>query len=101
MTDNGKPSISYLLLGIGIGCLIGILYAPQSGEESREFLSSKATAGQDYAQEKVRELRKGAKDLFERSQEIMMYHRGSISAALAAGKVAYQRESSGRVARAS
>jgi gas vesicle protein len=100
MRDNVGSSISYLLVGLGIGSLIGILYAPKSGEETRKLVASKAADGQEYAQGKVRELRRRATDILEQGQEVVMHHKGTISAALTAGKEAYQRERL-RVARAS
>jgi gas vesicle protein len=76
MRDNVESKISYLLIGLGIGSLIGILFALKSGE------------GREYAQNKIRELRERAKDLIEPRQN------DSLSAAVEAGNVAYQREKS-------
>jgi gas vesicle protein len=39
MADNAGSKISLFLVGMGIGALIGILFAPKSGEETREYLS--------------------------------------------------------------
>jgi gas vesicle protein len=51
MSDSGAGSkVSYFLAGLGIGALVGILFAPKSGEETREYLTSKADEGRDYAQ---------------------------------------------------
>jgi gas vesicle protein len=86
--------VSYFLVGMGIGALIGILFAPKSGEETREYLNSKADEGREYAQRKARELRERAEDLIERSKEIMSKQKESISAAVDAGKEAYTREKS-------
>ena len=57
MADNVGSKISYFLAGLGIGTLLGVLFAPKSGEETRQFLSDKADEGKDYAQKKARELR--------------------------------------------
>jgi len=57
MADNVGSRISFFLVGLGIGALVGILFAPKSGEETREYLSLKADEGRDYAQRKARELR--------------------------------------------
>jgi gas vesicle protein len=45
MRDSLVSKINYLLIGLGIGSLIAILFAPKSGEETRELLSSKADGG--------------------------------------------------------
>jgi gas vesicle protein len=90
--DNIGSKASFFLVGLGVGALIGILFAPKSGEETREYLSSKADEGRDYAQRKARELRERAEDLIERSKEIMARQKEGVSAAVEAGKDAYKRE---------
>ena len=92
MGDNVGGKISYFMVGLGIGALIGILFAPKSGEETREDLSQKADEGRDYAQRKAREIRERAEDLLERGKDIASRQRESITAAVEAGREAYQRE---------
>jgi gas vesicle protein len=92
MSDKVSSKVSYFLVGVGIGALVGILFAPQSGEETREFLVSKADEGRDFAQRKARELRERAEDLIERSKEIMSRQKDAISSAVDAGKETYKRE---------
>ena len=92
MSDNAGSKVSFFLVGLGVGTLLGILFAPKSGEETREYLSAKAEEGRDYAQKKARELRERAEDLLERSKEIMSRQKESLSSAVEAGKEAYQRE---------
>lgn len=92
MADNVGPKVSIFLVGLGIGALIGILFAPKSGEETREYLSSKAEEGKEYAQRKARELRERAEDLIERSKEIMSRQKEAVSSAVEAGKETYKRE---------
>ena len=77
MAENVGSKVSFFLVGLGIGALVGILFAPKSRE---------------YAQKKARELRERAEDLIERSKEIMNREKGSITAAVEAGKETYQRE---------
>ncbi len=92
MGDNVGAKISYFLVGLGIGSLIGILFAPRSGEETREYLTQKAEEGREYAREKARELRERAEDLLERGKEVASRQKESLSAAVDAGREAYQRE---------
>jgi gas vesicle protein len=93
MSDNPGSKVSYFLVGLGIGALVGILFAPKSGEETREFLAAKADEGRDYAQKKARELRERAEDLIERSKEIISRQKDAVASAVDAGKDAYKRES--------
>ena len=93
MSDNSVGSkVSVFLVGLGIGALVGILFAPKSGDETRDYLTGKADEGREYAQKKARELRERAEDLIERSKEIMDRQKEGVAAAVEAGKDAYRRE---------
>jgi gas vesicle protein len=92
MADNVGSKVSYFIVGLGVGALLGILFAPKSGEETREYLKDKAEEGKEYAQRKARELRERAEDLLERSKGVAVRQKDSISAAVEAGREAYQRE---------
>jgi gas vesicle protein len=91
--NNAGSKVSFFLVGLGIGALVGILFAPKSGDETREYLTGKADEGRDYAQKKARELRERAEDLIERSKEIMAKQKDAITSAVDAGKDTYKRES--------
>jgi gas vesicle protein len=93
MADNVGSKVTYFMVGLGIGALVGILFAPKSGEETREFLSKRADEGKEFAQRKARELRERADELIERGKEVAVRKKDSISAAVEAGREAYLRES--------
>jgi gas vesicle protein len=93
MADNVGSKVSYFLVGLGVGALVGVLFAPKSGEETREFLSKRADDGRDFAQKKARELRERADDLIERGKDVASRKRDSLSAAVEAGREAFLRES--------
>jgi gas vesicle protein len=93
MADNVGSKFSYFLVGLGVGALVGVLFAPQSGEETRDILTKKADEGRDYAQKKARELRERADELIERGKDVASRKRDSISAAVDAGREAFLRES--------
>ena len=92
MSENSSSKISYFLVGLGLGALMGILFAPKSGEETREFLLDRAEQGKEFAQRKARELRERAEDLVEQSRDAVARQKDSISSAVDAGKKAYERE---------
>lgn len=92
MADGVGSKVSYFMVGLGIGALVGILFAPKSGEETREYLTQRAEEGREYAQRKARELRERAEDFVERGKQVASRQRESISAAVDAGREAYQRE---------
>ncbi len=93
MADNVGSKVSYFLVGLGVGALMGVLFAPKSGEDTREYLAKRADEGRDFAQRKARELRDRADDLIEKSKEVASRKRESISAAVEAGRDAFLRES--------
>jgi gas vesicle protein len=92
MADNVGSKITYFLVGLGVGALVGVLFAPKSGEETRDFLSKKADEGRDYAQRKAKELRERADDLIERGKEVANRQKDSINAAVEGAREAYRRE---------
>lgn len=92
MSDNGSSKFSYFLVGLGLGALLGILFAPKSGEETREYLIDKASEGKEFAQRKARELRQRAEDVVESSREALQRQKESITSAVDAGRKAYERE---------
>jgi gas vesicle protein len=94
MTEKINSKVSYFLVGLGVGSLIGILFAPKSGEETREYLSQKVNEGREQAQMKARELRVRAEDLVERGKEVFSQEKGRIAEAVQEGRETYQREKS-------
>jgi len=94
MADKIASKVSYFLVGLGIGSLIGILFAPKSGGDTREYLSQKVKEGSEYAQKKARELRERAEDLVGRGKEGVTQKKEQIAAAVDVGREAYQREKS-------
>jgi gas vesicle protein len=93
MADNVGSKVSYFLVGLGVGALMGVLFAPKSGEETRDYLSKRADDGREFAQKKARELRERADELIERGKDVASRKRESISAAVDAGREAFLRES--------
>ncbi|MDX2154306.1 MAG: YtxH domain-containing protein [Bryobacteraceae bacterium] len=93
--DEDKK-ISFFLLGLGVGVAAGILLAPKSGQETRQFLRSKADEGADYVKRRSGEVREQASDLLERGKSAVQRQKDQLSAALDAGKQAYRDTVSGR-----
>jgi len=47
--ETGKgQGVAWFLAGLGVGALIGILYAPKSGRETREDIAQGARDGTEY-----------------------------------------------------
>jgi len=66
---NHRSRLTYLVAGVGIGALLGILLAPQSGGETREWFASKCKDGRDSVNAKVKQTRQQVADLIDRGQQ--------------------------------
>jgi gas vesicle protein len=56
MTEEKQGSgFSWFVAGLGLGALLGVLYAPKSGFETREDVLSGAREGAEYLKQRSRE----------------------------------------------
>ena len=94
MAQNIIPKGNYFLIGVGIGSLMGVLFAPKSGAETREYLAKKAGEGNELARKKVRELRARAEDTVVLGKKIIAQTEVRIAAAIDGGIYTYNHEKS-------
>ena len=80
MEDSNK--ISYFFLGLGLGVAAGLLFAPQSGEETRVMLKNKADEGRDLLKRRSDELRETAVDAVQRGKDKVKSQRDNLAAAI-------------------
>jgi len=71
MTEKIDSNVGYFMAGLAIGSLVGIFFAPKSGQGTREYLSQKVKEGSKHARKKARELSERADDLVERGKELV------------------------------
>ncbi len=89
MAEEGSK-FAYFAFGLGLGLAVGVLFAPKSGEETREFIRSKADEGREYLRRRSEDVRDQANDLIERGKTAVRSQRDHLSAAVEAGKQAYR-----------
>jgi len=77
-------------LGFGIGVAVGILFAPQSGEQTRQLLRSKADESKDYLKRQGESLYESAGGLVEKGKSAVARQKDQLTAAVEAGKRAYR-----------
>ncbi|HZS51913.1 MAG TPA: YtxH domain-containing protein [Bryobacterales bacterium] len=82
--------LSYFLFGLGMGVGIGILFAPKSGEETREILKGKAGEGREFLRRKTEEIRDSTTEILNKGREAFQSQKENLAAALEAGKQAYR-----------
>ncbi len=91
MSENdGSSKLAFFLAGAGIGAILGLLFAPKSGKETRDYIASKADEGREFLTSKGKELRKQAEEYVDRGKDLVARQKDQLSAALEAGKQAYQ-----------
>jgi gas vesicle protein len=91
MSDNSNSnSFGWFLAGIGLGALVGVLYAPRSGSETRDVLRARAEEGRDYMRTRAREARSQASDWVDRGRDVVNQQKDQFRAAYEAGRQAYQ-----------
>ncbi|HXX01125.1 MAG TPA: YtxH domain-containing protein [Candidatus Acidoferrales bacterium] len=89
MSDRDGNSFVWFLAGLGLGALVGVLYAPRSGSETREVLRARAEEGRDYVRSRAREAREQASQWADRGREVMSQQKEQFRAAYEAGRQAY------------
>ena len=73
MGSNGDQ-LMYFIAGVGVGVIIGMLFAPRSGEEARGYIRERAQEGGDYLKRQTAELRNTASDLLEKGKDYVGRH---------------------------
>jgi len=86
----GKDALASFILGVGVGVGLGLLFAPKSGEETRDLLRGKADEGKEYLRRRSSELRDSASDIIERGKEAIGRQKDTLAEAVEAGKQAYR-----------
>lgn len=95
MSDNDSSnSFMWFLAGLGFGALLGVLYAPRSGRETREAIRNTASEGKEYIRKQSREAREAVDDWVERGKDVINRQKEQFSSAFEAGRQAY-REATG------
>jgi gas vesicle protein len=82
--DGSGSSIGWFLVGLGVGAVAGILYAPRSGNETREVLRARAEEGRDYVKNRAREA------WADKGRDVVSQQKEQFRAAYEAGRQAYK-----------
>lgn len=95
MSDRDNTNnLIWFLAGLGFGALVGVLYAPRSGRETREAIRNTALEGSDYIKNRGRDAKDTVSQWVERGKEVVNRQKEQFSSAIEAGRQAY-REAAG------
>jgi len=67
--ENKSYGLAWFLAGLGVGALVGILYAPKAGKETREDIANSAREGTEYLRAKTREAAENVSALVDKGKE--------------------------------
>ena len=82
MNNTGRTTIA-LLTGFGIGAGLAVLFAPQSGEETREWIA-------DTAEQKFKVLRRKGRRSFRQLQDAVAEGEEKVTEVLKSGRKALE-----------
>ena len=95
MADNdGSNSFMWFLAGLGFGALLGVLYAPRSGRETRQAIRNTAQEGAEFIKKQGREAKETVGEYWERGKEAINRQKDQIGSAYQAGRQAYNEAAS-------
>ena len=63
--------LAWFLTGLFIGATAAILYAPQRGKDTRQYISNKAQQGRDAVTETSQDIVDAGKEMFERGRQLV------------------------------
>ena len=90
MADSSGSNFGWFLAGLGLGALLGVLYAPKSGEETRRQIRDAADEGREYVGSQARRAREQATQWTEKGREVLERQKQQFSSAVDAGRQAYR-----------
>ena len=92
MTTNGESKFSYLLIGLALGVIGGLISAVLARKETRELLRERGRNSLDYLNEQMGKLRESADEIVKKGKEFIGPHRNSVQTDTEAQRQAYQEE---------
>jgi gas vesicle protein len=89
MSDRDSSSFLWFLAGLGFGAIAGVLYAPRSGDETRQALRTRAEDGREFVRDRARQAREQAAGWADRGRDVLNQQKEQFRSAYEAGKQAY------------
>ena len=95
MAERDGNGFLWFLAGLGVGAVVGVLYAPRAGDEMRDVLRSKAQDGAERARHHARRAREQASDWMDRGSDVINEQKDRVRSAYEASRQAYKETAAG------
>jgi hypothetical protein len=69
--DEGSNRVAWFITGVLIGATVAILYAPKSGQDTRQLIADKTQKGKDAVSDKTKDIAEASRDMFERGRKVV------------------------------
>jgi ketopantoate reductase len=92
MRTNSESKFSFLLIGLGLGAIGGLMAALLARKETRDLLRERSGKTVDYLNQRGKKLREATEGIVEKGKKIMSLRCCSVDAATEAEKQPYQEE---------
>lgn len=93
MTTNGGSKFSYLLIGLGLGAMGGLMAAILAHKETRELIRDRSGKSLDYLNQQAGKLRETADVIVQQGKKLIACKgSNSVDRAAATDKQAYQED---------
>ena len=66
--DNGS-NLVWFLTGVAVGATIALLYAPQSGRDTRKYIRKKADEGREALADAGKEVMDRGRDMYDKGRK--------------------------------
>jgi len=90
MSDNNSGGTLWFLAGLSIGAVLGLLYTPKTGEETRQNIREAAEQGRDVVKDSAQKAREQARTWADEGRDYLNSQKAQIGSAVDAGRQAYR-----------
>ena len=70
MAQDNSGKLVWFLAGAAIGSAIALLYAPQSGKDTRRYINKKARQGREVVADAGRDMLDKGRELYEKGRRV-------------------------------
>ena len=92
MRTNDESKFSFLLIGLGLGAIGGLMAALLARKETRDLLRERSTETLDYLSQQGKKLRETTEGIVEKGKQLMSHRCCSVDATTEAEKKVDEQE---------